>query len=412
VVRVAVPSLVLLMACAAPAADAAAVAPEPAGVTEPAAPAGINDVWRTGSPRQLARRLESESREVWVHRERIVEVIGARPGMVVADVGAGSGFLTLLLARAVGPEGKVYAVDIHRGMLDALAARARKAGLTNVETLQTPEDSTPLAPNSVDLVLLCDAYHHFERPRSTMRSIRAALRPGGELVLIELERIPGKTSPAMLEHVRAGKEVFLAELLADGFELVREEDVPELEKNYVLRLRVRDGSGGRAVALTKGSSGDAPRAGRAPPAEAGVSSAAMSFGGSYRRIMAQTSPSHAWIELHRLVEAFCRTAGRPFTEVFAELEARFGFVRGEPRRWPDLETMRAAAEWLRAARAGRLAARRAWSAEQRRAKAAGRRGRAPAALREVEARSRAYAATVPRVGCWGWRRRRQGGAAS
>ena len=70
-----------------------------------------------------------------------------------------------------------------------------------------------------------------------MRSIRAALRPGGELVLVELERIPGKTSKDMLDHVRAGKEVFLAELLADGFELVREETVPELAENYVLRLR-------------------------------------------------------------------------------------------------------------------------------------------------------------------------------
>jgi ubiquinone/menaquinone biosynthesis C-methylase UbiE len=205
---------------------------------------GINDDWRGRNTGRLVRRLESESREIWVQRQRIVEVVGARPGTVVADIGAGSGFLTLLLARAVGPAGKVIALDINGGLLANIEAQARAAGLRNVETMRTAEDRTPLAPGSVDLVFMCDAYHHFEYPRSTMRSIRAALRPGGEVVLVELERIPGKTSPWILDHVRAGKEVFLAELVADGFELVREEDVPELTENYVLRLRKRPDANG------------------------------------------------------------------------------------------------------------------------------------------------------------------------
>ncbi|MDC0721431.1 class I SAM-dependent methyltransferase [Nannocystis bainbridge] len=252
--RLALP-LLLLCACAAPVArggaSAPTQAPEPvaAAPTDLAVPAasppppevnvnpGINDSWRGSDTRRLTRRLESESREIWVQRQRLVDAVAARPGAVIADVGAGSGFLTLLLARAVGPGGKVYALDINHGLLASIAADARAAGLHNVETLVTPEDRTPLAPDSVDLVFMCDAYHHFEYPRSMMRSLRAALRPGGELVLVELERIPGKTSQAMLDHVRAGKDVFLAELLADGFELVREEPVPELVENYVLRLR-------------------------------------------------------------------------------------------------------------------------------------------------------------------------------
>jgi hypothetical protein len=133
----------------------------------------------------------------------------------------------------------------------------------------------------------------------------------------------------------------------------------------------------------------------------------MSFANTHRRLAAGASAGHAWIELHRLVEAFCRTAGRPFAEVFAGLEARFGFARAEPGRWPDLATMRAAADWLRAARELQLAERRAWIAERRRAKAAARRAEVPPGLREAEARARAYAATVPRVGCWGWRARRE-----
>lgn len=242
-------SLSLLFACAAPVTrgGTAAQAQETAAPGESAVATsearevsvkpGINDSWRGRDTKRLVRRLQSESREIWVQRARVVEVVGARPGMVIADIGAGSGFLTLMLAQAVGASGKVYALDINGGLLDSIAAEARARGLGNVETMQTPEDRTPLAPDSVDLVFMCDAYHHFEYPRSTMRSIRAALRDGGELVLVELERIPGKTSQGMLDHVRAGKEVFLAELLADGFELVREEEVPELAENYVLRLR-------------------------------------------------------------------------------------------------------------------------------------------------------------------------------
>ena len=223
----------------APAAHAATTPPPEVTAPGPeqSVKPGINDSWRSGRVASLVGRLESESREVWTERARIVEVVGARPGMVVADIGSGSGFLTELLARAVGPTGKVHALDINPRLLANIDTRARAAGLGNIETMHTPEASTPLAPGSVDLVFMCDAYHHLEFPRSTMRSIFAALRPGGELVLVDLERIPGTTSPSMLEHVRAGKEVFLGELIGDGFELVTEHEVPELEENYVLRLR-------------------------------------------------------------------------------------------------------------------------------------------------------------------------------
>lgn len=129
----------------------------------------------------------------------------------------------------------------------------------------------------------------------------------------------------------------------------------------------------------------------------------MGFGNTYRRILASGSASHVWIDLHRLVESFCRTVGRPFTDVFAELERRFEFSRTVRARWPELATMRAAAEWLRAERDVHLAARRAWIAEQRRRKAASQRERVPDGLREAEARSREQAARRRPVGCWGWR---------
>lgn len=231
-------SALLLLACARPPAPVAPPAPDTAqSAPEQSVRPGINDSWRGDRIDRMVRRLESESREIWTQRDRIIEVVAARPGMVVADIGAGTGFLTLLLARAVGPGGQVYALDINPTLLANIDLRATETGLGNIKTMRSAEDTTPLAPGSVDLVLMCDAYHHFEFPRSTMRSIHAALRPGGELVLIDLERIPGTTSPAMLEHVRAGKDVFFREILADGFELVTEHEVPELEENYILRFR-------------------------------------------------------------------------------------------------------------------------------------------------------------------------------
>ena len=119
------------------------------------------------------------------------------------------------------------------------------------------------------------------------------------------------------------------------------------------------------------------------------------------------SASHAWIALHRMVDAYCRLTGMSFRAVFAELVRRFRFERGDPSRWPDASTMRQAADWLNAERAEVLAARDALIAARRRAKASGRRTPVPDELARSEARIRDYRASLPRVGCWGWRGRRE-----
>ena len=94
-----------------------------------------------------------------------------------------------------------------------------------------------LPPASVDVIFLCDAYHHFEYPRSMNRSMFRALRPGGTLVLIDFVRVPGKTPKWILEHVRAGQQEFTAELVAAGFVPVEEPSpVPQLKENYLVRF--------------------------------------------------------------------------------------------------------------------------------------------------------------------------------
>jgi ubiquinone/menaquinone biosynthesis C-methylase UbiE len=103
----------------------------------------------------------------------------ARFGMDVADIGAGTGFYTMLFAQEVGPDGTVYALDIAENFITYIEGTAKELGLANVKGIANPPDATTLAPNSVDVVFLAHAYHHFEYPYKMLDSIRSALRPDG-----------------------------------------------------------------------------------------------------------------------------------------------------------------------------------------------------------------------------------------
>ena len=102
------------------------------------------------------------------------------------------------------------------------------------------ERSARLPPASIDVAFICDVYHHFEHPAQTLASLRSALRPGGTLVLIDFERIPGITSAYLLEHVRAGREVFSEEIVRAGFRFRDEIELDGLEDNYILRFTRED----------------------------------------------------------------------------------------------------------------------------------------------------------------------------
>ena len=181
-------------------------------------------------------KFETESREVFDQRARIVEEASLKPGMVVADIGAGTGLFTLPFSQAVGDTGKVYAVDIAKNFLAHIRARATQAKAPNIEPVLCTEKSVELPENSIDLAFICDTYHHFEYPTHSLESLYRAVRPGGALVLIEFHRIPGVTSDFLLEHVRAGQDVFTREIEAAGFVLDRELPLDGLEDNYVLRF--------------------------------------------------------------------------------------------------------------------------------------------------------------------------------
>jgi len=194
---------------------------------------GINDNFKNPSAKQFVERFETESREVFAKRNEIAAECPIEPGQTVADIGAGTGLFTRIFAGKVGPEGKVIAVDIAQNFLDHIAKVSGELGQKNVSTQLCTQDSTGLAPNTVDVAYICDVYHHFEFPLKSMKSLYEALKPGGKVVLVEFHRIEGKSSEFALKHVRAGQEVFEAEIAQAGFKKIKE--VPDLfSENYMV----------------------------------------------------------------------------------------------------------------------------------------------------------------------------------
>ena len=146
----------------------------------------------------------------------------------------------MLFAEAVGKEGKVLAVDIAAPFLAKIRERAKSEKHLNVETILGTDKDSKLSTNSVDLVFICDTYHHFEFPQDTLASVHRALKPGGLLVVVEFERIPGKSSDWTLNHVRAGKEVFVKEIEEAGFELLNDDGASFLKGNYLVRFKRKE----------------------------------------------------------------------------------------------------------------------------------------------------------------------------
>ena len=198
---------------------------------------GINERYADPDMNRIEAILEREDRAIYKYRHAIVAALALEPGMDVADVGAGTGFIARLMAREVGSNGKVYAVEISPQAVDYLRDAASKEGVDNLLPVLGEFRSTTLGTGSVDLVLACDVYHHFEYPEDMLASIRQALRPGGQLAIIDLERVRGVTEDFTFVHIRAGKGTFSDEIKDGGFDLVKE--IPLMKDQYFLVFRKR-----------------------------------------------------------------------------------------------------------------------------------------------------------------------------
>jgi predicted methyltransferase len=192
---------------------------------------GINDSFQNPDVQEFLGRFEVESREVYSRRREIVAACQLQPGMTVADIGAGTGLFTRIFADAVGKDGHVIAIS--QKFLDHIVQTCKQSNVTNVDTVLCKADSTELPAGCADLAFICDTYHHFEYPLRTMASVHRALKPGGRVVLVDFRRIPGESTDWVLNHVRAGQEVFESEIVQSGFrKLAAPADV--LKENYLV----------------------------------------------------------------------------------------------------------------------------------------------------------------------------------
>ncbi len=197
---------------------------------------GINKSFKSPNVKDYIGRFEREGRDVFEHRDEIVKACGVKPGMIIADIGTGTGLFTRLFSREVEASGKVYAVDISAEFVKHVERSAQADGMKNVVGVVCGQDATNLAPGTVDLAFICDTYHHFEFPHKTMSSVHRALKRDGIVVLIDFHRKEGVSRKWIMGHVRAGQEVFAKEILDAGFRQV-DEKKGLLDESYFLRFQ-------------------------------------------------------------------------------------------------------------------------------------------------------------------------------
>jgi SAM-dependent methyltransferase len=164
-----------------------------------------------------AEWLERPERDSEEAPGKAIQALKIQPGQVVADIGAGSGYYTVRLAREVGATGKVYGTDIQPGMLDLLARNVARAGLDNVVAVLGTPDDPKLPLDSLDLALMVDVYHELAAPQAFIRRLRASLKRTGRLVLLEFRKEDPRV-PIRPEHKMSVDEV-RKELEPEGFRL-------------------------------------------------------------------------------------------------------------------------------------------------------------------------------------------------
>lgn len=178
---------------------------------------------------KIAAGLVGEGRDARQKPKELVAAMRLKPGMAVADVGTGAGYMLPHLSAAVGPEGKVYAEDIYPDFVES--AKKKGASLANVEYILGDLKSAKLPKQAVDVVLVLDAYHHFDYPETMVASLREALKPGGRIVIVEYHK-NDKSMPngRALEHIRATKDEFVKEIQGFGLRAVEvKEFLPEVQ---------------------------------------------------------------------------------------------------------------------------------------------------------------------------------------
>jgi len=179
--------------------------------------------------------LERPEREDEEAPSKALDALELKPGMIVADIGAGSGYYSSRIARRVGPTGRVYATDIQPGMIEILDRRIKSEGVTNITTVLGGMDDPKLPPASIDLAIMVDVYHELQQPQIFLQRLKETFKPNGRLVLLEFRKEDPKV-PILEVHKMSVAEV-KQEMEAEGFVLDKVIDVLPWQHIIVLKVK-------------------------------------------------------------------------------------------------------------------------------------------------------------------------------
>ena len=188
-----------------------------------------NQAYKTQQGRDaIAHSLAAPGRDATERPREIVEAMGLRPGMRVADVGTGVGYMLPYLSHAVGPKGEVVAEDIAPDFLERAKLRARSIGLTNITFVLGTERDSKLPGGVLDAVLILDAYHHFDYPEAMLHTIRDSLVSDGKMFIVEFYKRENAMGPGTgdraLTHIRLDQADLIKEVEDNGFHLLWKRD--------------------------------------------------------------------------------------------------------------------------------------------------------------------------------------------
>ena len=165
--------------------------------------------------------LEPPDREAWQRPDQVMDAVHVAEGTTVADIGAGGGWFTMRLARRVGPNGRVYAVDVQRLMIEAIRRRVQREGLNNVTAVLGTNDDPRLSPDArTDAVLIVDAFHEMDEPVVMLQNIARTLKPQGRIGIVDYRE--GEGGPGPLAEERVPPAVVISQAAAAGLKLVEE----------------------------------------------------------------------------------------------------------------------------------------------------------------------------------------------
>lgn len=206
-----IPTLLLILLILAPGAARA----QNVGEHSPHEMQGLHN-----DPKAYIGVLDDPQRDAYQKPQEVLAALNIKPGEVIADIGAGSGYFTFALARRVGERGKVYAVDVSPDMILHINRRIRDLRSTNVISVLADSDDPLLPPRSVDRFFFCESWHHIENQTKYLSQIKKVLKPRGEVIMIDFHKKELPVGPPL--RMKIAREDLMSQMNDNGFGMIRE----------------------------------------------------------------------------------------------------------------------------------------------------------------------------------------------